>query len=205
MLTIFEIRHGQDEDNANGILNGRRDKPLTPKGIQQANQVAQMLKDLGIHFDAVYTSPLQRARQTANTVASTLELPEPIILEELIERDFGIMTGMPVTSIEDLCSPNIIKTDTICYFLAPAGAETFPTLMYRAHQALASIRTRHTDGNMLLSTHGDIGKMIYAAFYGLRWWEVLNTFHFGNSEVLKLAQGLDPKEAHIFQTQQHNL
>lgn len=46
MLTIYLARHGQDEDNANGILNGQRDNPLTKIGREQAAALARKIKEL---------------------------------------------------------------------------------------------------------------------------------------------------------------
>ena len=63
MGNLFIVRHGQDEDNANLTLNGRRDKPLTELGRQQAKTVATKLKNHQI--DVIYSSPLKRAFETA--------------------------------------------------------------------------------------------------------------------------------------------
>jgi probable phosphoglycerate mutase len=88
MTDIYIARHGQDEDNVQGILNGHRDTPLTPNGKEQANVIANTLLTAGIHFDKVYTSPLQRAYSTAEIITTTLHLPPPTIMDSLIERDF---------------------------------------------------------------------------------------------------------------------
>lgn len=76
-LTIFLTRHGQDEDNAQGILNGRRDKPLTKLGIEQATNLAKDIKKKGISINAIYSSPLIRTFKTATTISNILNLPEP--------------------------------------------------------------------------------------------------------------------------------
>lgn len=89
MLKIYLARHGQDGDNVNGILNGRRDEPLTELGVQQAKNLAIAIKDAGLTFDAVYASPLQRAYKTAETVTDMLGIPKSIVVDDLIERDFG--------------------------------------------------------------------------------------------------------------------
>ena len=204
MLRIYLARHGQDEDNVNGVLNGRRDKPLTQIGIFQAQTLAFSMIDLGLTFDAVYCSPLKRVRQTARISCDNLGIVKPIVLPDLIERDFGIMTGQPIESIPSLSS-DLLVTDTITYFITAEGAETFPSLYNRARRVLAIIRALHSDGSVLLVTHGDIGKMIYAAFYNLEWMKVLSMFHFGNSELLLLEEGLNPEEAHIVKIEQHNL
>lgn len=196
MLKIYLIRHGQNKDNAEGILNGHRDEPLTDIGVKQAHEIAAKITDSGIVFDVVYSSPLQRAYKTAEIVTETVGLPKPKVMPALIERDFGIMTGKPHTQIEALCAPDIIKTDTIVYFLNPEGAETFPQLLSRAKEALAMIRAKHKAGNILLVTHGDFGKMLYAAYYDLDWKEVLHLFHFGNSDLLQLAPESHYADAH---------
>jgi broad specificity phosphatase PhoE len=204
MLKIYLARHGQNKDNAEGILNGHRDEPLTDKGIEQAHEVANKIKDTGIHFDHVYSSPLKRAYHTAEIICNTLGMPKPEILPDLIERDFGVLTGEKQSRIKELCSPDIVETDTITYFLSPKGAETFPQLIQRAHKVLGEVRAKHTDGNILLVTHGDFGKMIYAAYYNLDWMNVLKMFHFGNSELLELSEESSPEETHVFKIQQHN-
>lgn len=110
------------------------------------------------------------------------------------------MTGKLIKEIELLCSPNIIKTEQITYFFSPQGAETFPQLIQRGHKVLNKIITDHQNGNILLVTSGDIGKMIYADYYNLDWKNVLTLFHFGNSDLLLLSQDSSPEEAHIFKT-----
>lgn len=205
MLKIYLARHGQDMDNANGILNGRRNEPLSEKGIGQAKEVALKIKETGISFDHVYSSPLRRANKTAEIITDTLGIKKPEILEDLVEREFGIMTGLPHGKIIEMCSPDIIQSDTITYFLCPKGAETFPQLVERAKKLLNTLKAKHKDENILLVSHGDFGKMIYAAYYNLDWKKVLMMFHFGNSELLELSDESSPEETHVFKIQQHNL
>jgi len=204
MLRIYLARHGQDLDNAHGILNGLRDQPLSDKGIEQAKEVSSRIKETGIRFDHIYTSPLQRAYKTAEIIADTLGAEKPEPLTDLIERDFGTMTGQPQSRIKELCSPDILQTETICYFLNPEGAETFPQLIERAEKLLNMLETKHKDGNILLVTHGDFGKMIYTAYYNLDWMQVLTLFHFGNSELLELSEESRHDETHVFKIIQHN-
>jgi probable phosphoglycerate mutase len=204
MLKIYLARHGQDEDNANGILNGQRDKPLTGIGVSQANQLAEKIKEAGLKFNVIYSSPLQRTFKTAQIISDILNLSEPIKLNDLIERDFGVMTSKKIVDIEKLCAPEILKTNTITYFLTPQGAETFPQLFSRASRVLDFINREYKDGSILLVTSSDIGKMIYAKYYNLDWLEILKMFHFGNSELLLLAQDSKPEDSHVFKIRQYN-
>ena len=204
MLKIYLARHGQNEDNANGILNGHRDMPLTAIGEAQAREVADKIKDAGLRFDAVLSSPLSRALKTAEIISAVNHFTPPTVVDELIERDFGAMTGIEQSRIEELCAPDIIKTDTVTYFLSPDNAETFPDLLDRADRLLARLQQQYTDGSILLVTHGDFGKMIYAKYYHLDWQDVLTLFHFGNSELLVLSPDTAAGEAHVFTILQHN-
>lgn len=204
MARIYVARHGQDEDNAQGILNGRRNTPLTQIGLGQARSLAQHIKDTGLSITKVYSSPLRRAYTTAEIVSEALALPKPEKLDLLIERDFGIMTGKYVQDIEKLCAPDIIKTDTVTYFLSPEGAESFPALLQRSEELLEWLRGNDTTGDILLICHSDIGKMIYATYYQLDWKEVLQQFHFGNSELLMLSEDSRPEDRHSNRVAQHN-
>lgn len=198
------VRHGQDEDNAKGILNGRRNEPLTAKGIEQAHELAKKIKETGVHFDHIYVSPLQRAQKTAAIIVEALGAKSPETLEGLIEREFGVMAGKPQSSIKETCVPDILQTDTVCYFLHQEGAETFPELMDRAQKFLNDLREKHADGNILLVTHSDLGKMLYGAYYHFDWVTILKKFHFGNSEMLELSEESGPEDTHVFRFEQHN-
>lgn len=200
-VEVYIARHGQDEDNVKGILNGHRDFPLTNLGRQQAKELAQAIKNSGLEFDAIYASPLSRARETAEIITRVNNIPQPISLSLLIERDFGIMTGKSVVDIEKLCGKDVIKADIITYFLSPEGAETFPDLITRGNEVLEFVHQKHSSGKVLLVCHGDIGKMIYAAATTKPWREVLTDFHFGNGELIDISGVGD---AHKVRIVQHN-
>ncbi len=198
MLKIYLIRHGQDQDNANNILGGQRDSLLTNNGIKQVEKTAKNIKAKNIKFDKVYSSPLKRARKTAEIITNILGLKKPEIIQALIESNFGIMTGKSHDQIKQFCSPKILKTSEITYFLSPKSAETFPQLIERANELLKIINKKHRKGNILLVTHGDLGKMIYAAYYNLPWKRVLRMFHFNNSDLLLLSKNSETEKINVF-------
>lgn len=198
MLNIYMARHGQDEDNIKGILNGRRDKPLTKTGVNQAKHVGLKILEAKIKFNKIYSSPLQRALKTAETISTITNSPSPIIINDLIEREFGIMTGKQHSDIIKLCSPNILQSRDITYFLNPEGAETFPQLIERGYKIIKKIKNENKEGNILIVTHGDIGKMIYSAFYNLDWQKTLQQFYFGNADLLLLSKNSSPEATHVF-------
>jgi broad specificity phosphatase PhoE len=198
MLSIYIARHGQDEDNAEGLLNGRRDRPLTTKGLAQAEELAHKIKDAKLNFDALYASPLQRAWMTAEAIARVNLTPTIEAYAQLIERDVGIFSGISCVTAAEQCRPNVLETPTGPYILNPEGGETFEMLLERGQQILQTIQSKHQDGNILLVCHGGIGKMIYAAYHNLSWQDVLKQLHFANSDLLLLAQNRAPQESHIF-------
>lgn len=203
-MKIYLARHGQDQDNVNKILNGQRDEPLTELGLAQAVALAEHIKGAGLHFDAVYASPLQRAFKTAEIISDIAGEPKPRMMQGLIERDFGVMTGQPIAKIEEMCAPDIIKADIVTYFLKPEGGESFSDVLVRARHVLDALKGAHAGQSVLLVSHGDLGKMLYAEYYHIPWESVLTDFHFGNSELLLLSEDSPASETHVFSTTQHN-
>src|SRR5512138_1947577 len=96
MNRIYWVRHGENRANLTLEFSHRRvDYSLTPKGILQAQQTAEFLRDQDI--DEVYSSPLRRASETAHIIAAPLDLPM-VILEELREIDVGELEDHPPTA-----------------------------------------------------------------------------------------------------------
>jgi broad specificity phosphatase PhoE len=166
--------------------------------------LAANIREAGIAFEAIYASPLARTLKTAEIVARALDMVPPQVMDDLRERDFGIMTGKPVKDIEELCAPDIVKTNPVIYFVSPAGAEPFPDMLARGARVIDRLKAERSEGNVLLITHGDMGKMLYAAYYGLDWRDVLGMFHLGNCELLLLSSDSKAEESHVFSAEQHN-
>jgi probable phosphoglycerate mutase len=89
---FYYLRHGETEANAAGTIAGSLDVDLTPLGREQARLAAGALATAPI--TAIYTSPLRRARETAQPIAEALGLPVTI-LDEIAERNWGDLEGMP--------------------------------------------------------------------------------------------------------------
>jgi broad specificity phosphatase PhoE len=95
-VPLLLARHGQTLDNANGLILGRRDPPLSAAGRDQAAQLARSLAGAGVAL--IWCSPLLRARQTAVIVGDALGC-EPQVSDDLIESDRGEWEGVPVALI----------------------------------------------------------------------------------------------------------
>lgn len=184
MGKIFIIRHGQDKDNAKDILNGRRNESLTELGKNQAQKTADKLSSYAI--DIIYSSPLKRAMETAQIIATALGIHTVTITNDLVERDFGVLTGTPKADIPKY-SQNILEVNGISYFLDAHGAESFPDLYKRAGAVLKDIQNKHPLQNVLIITHEDAGKMIRAFYYGWTWEEGLKRPNIDNAQVVALT------------------
>jgi 2,3-bisphosphoglycerate-dependent phosphoglycerate mutase len=91
MAYLVLVRHGKSEWNEKGLWTGWRDIPLAPKGIEEAQQTGEQLKD--IRFDYAYTSALIRAKQTLDEILKVTQQTPPITSNQALnERDYGDYT-----------------------------------------------------------------------------------------------------------------
>ncbi|WP_165003872.1 MULTISPECIES: histidine phosphatase family protein [unclassified Enterococcus] len=91
---LYVTRHGETTWNAQGLVCGRADVPLTEKGENQAKELAKKVAELKTPITKIIHSPLQRAKNTAQAVADQLDLPMTVD-ERLVEMDFGDYDGVP--------------------------------------------------------------------------------------------------------------
>lgn len=104
MGKLILIRHGQTEMNANRLYFGRLDPPLNNVGIEQIKNTRE--KFLEYNYDRIYSSPLKRAKETAEICNH--KLFEIEYADELMEIDFGIFEGLTYEEIVEKY-PNEIK------------------------------------------------------------------------------------------------
>jgi broad specificity phosphatase PhoE len=96
-VTLFEkpfyfMRHGETDTNLRGLLAGSLDTDLTPRGVEQARAAARLFAARPV--TAVYSSPLKRARHTAEPIAETLGVPL-VLVPQIAERSWGVLEGEP--------------------------------------------------------------------------------------------------------------
>lgn len=149
---ICVTRHGETDWNITGVLQGWIDVPLNENGRRQASEMAEAFAACG--FSRVWTSPLRRASETADIVASLLGLPAPLRSEGLKERHFGLVQGMSKPDLAVLhpgLHADIMRRD-------PAGrfdeGESLDHFADRIIAALYEIADRHPGERILAMTHG---------------------------------------------------
>ncbi len=146
--TLFLIRHGQTDWNLAGKLQGHADIPLNLTGKEQAQKVAQFLKKKQTALNALYSSDLQRAHQTAQEI-SKLFLLDIILAADLREGHFGKIQGLTNKEIHDLYGP-------FNYQELPELIEAEPRdkVVGRIMNFLLFIAQKHKGEQIAVVTHG---------------------------------------------------
>ena len=91
------VRHGETDWNVERRLQGHTDIELNTSGLEQATQMARALKAMDLRFDVMYTSDLQRARQTAKAIEDLYRVTA-IPVSALRERHLGALQGLSLKS-----------------------------------------------------------------------------------------------------------
>lgn len=145
---ICLIRHGETEWNALGKLQGRTDIPLNETGILQAEECSEFLKT--IQWDVIITSPLKRAKQTAEIINKNLNL-SLIEMKEFVERDYGDAEGM------------LLEERTATFpDKSYSNQEDRLNLNNRVMAGIQEINQRYAESNILLIAHGAVINAILA-------------------------------------------
>ena len=155
------LRHGESLGNAQARWQGQSDYPLTERGRAQAHALAERWKSEHMKFDLVLASPLGRAKETAEIIASTLNVKmdlDPIWLE----RAIGEMEGLTADEVRQKPRPPY----TTPYDSIGGNGEGDWALYLRAGQALHKLLKRSA-GNYLIVSHGGLLNQVMHAVTGL--------------------------------------
>lgn len=154
-MKIYLIRHGETDWNLEQRLQGATDIPLNENGLELARETAQGLKE--VPFDLIYTSPLKRAKQTAEILRGERDIP---LIEEPRIREicFGIYEGYCCSrehyTIPDPAFMNFFVDPG--NYIPPEGGESIEQLCRRTTDFLHEIayNADYADKTILVSSHG---------------------------------------------------
>lgn len=155
------LRHGESIGNAQSRWQGQSDYALTERGRAQARALAERWQSEKMKFDLVISSPLQRARETAEIVAAALDLPteiDPIWLE----RDIGEMEGLTTDEVRQRPQPSYSTP----YHSIGGDGEGDWELFLRAGKALHDL-LRRPAGSYLIVSHGGLLNQLMHAIVGI--------------------------------------
>ncbi|MEO5920281.1 MAG: histidine phosphatase family protein [Pseudolysinimonas sp.] len=154
-MTLAFIRHGQTDWNRDDRLQGSSDIPLNDTGRTQAHDAAVLIGELG--WQVVVSSPLVRARETAQIIADDLGIELGPSYPELVERDYGVLEG-------DSSSDIVARYPNRDY----PGAESLASVVERGRAGLARVAADADGRDTIIVCHGTIIRYTLAALAGRR-------------------------------------
>ena len=154
-MLLYVLRHGVTRWNKLKKVQGTMDIPLAPEGIELAEKTGKALRD--VPFDICFTSPLTRARQTAQCVLGDREIP--VIEDKRIQEiDFGVLEG---TQFKDAQGKIVSREMEIFFedplnFKRPENGENISDILKRTREFWIEKTTdpARADKTVLVSSHG---------------------------------------------------
>lgn len=157
-LSVFVARHGQSESNVNGVYDGTRNSPLTDEGREQVRKASLFF--LKKKIGGIFSSPLGRARESAEIISETIGMPVTII-PAFREMDFGIFQGQSRKSMEELFPDFFLQRSKSphCKLYTPyPSGESYFNVYTRAVSAFAELLA--TRENFVIVGHESVNRII---------------------------------------------
>ncbi len=186
LLHLLLIRHGESEANSEWRMQGRLDSPLTPRGCQQAEAIAARVASEG-RVDVVYSSPLRRALETAQTIGRWTAA-ETVVLPDLINVDIGKATGISWTEFSARWPREAQALREGRPDAAWPGGESRAQLALRAARAMDEITMRHQSGTVVVVSHE--GNLRWSVAHLMRGTSLAHPGHrFSNCAITEVVLG----------------
>ncbi len=163
-MNLYMVRHGQTAASRENRFSGSSDPPLTAAGEAMAQAFARAYASL--KWEATYTSPMLRTRQTADALCRLTGV-EPTIEDGLKEIDYGEWEGLRQEDVRERW-PGAFEhwADDVASRGTPGGETAFEVAS-RAMRVVERIRSRHERGNALIVSHKATLRVITCALLGL--------------------------------------
>jgi len=154
---IFIIRHGETAWNRGQKFRGIYDIPLNENGKQQAKLAAQSLKNIKIH--AAYTSPLSRAKESAEIITRFHSI-SPVIHNGFIDMDYGKWTGKENSEVAKLWPDDHAAWITNPHTVRPPGGTTLKEIFNNSFTAMEELAKRHDGETIAIFSHRVVNKLL---------------------------------------------
>ena len=182
---VLLVRHGQTPTTGK-LLPGRASGlHLADTGIEQANRAAERIAALN-KVDAIYASPLERARETATPIAAARGLKVRID-KGLLECDFGEWTGAELKHLMKLPEWNTVQRAPSTFTFP--GGESFTAMQNRIVGAIDRLRAAHPGGTIVCVSHADPIKAAVAHAMGTHI-DLFQRIVIGTCSVSAIAYGM---------------
>ena len=159
---VVLVRHGQTEWNEARRFQGKTDISLSDVGRRQAQALAERLSSW--RAEAVYSSPLSRALDTARAVAERHGLV-PAVLEELHEVDFAGWEGLSIPGLKEERREDFMRWREDPFFNPPPGAEGWEDIRLRLERAVGKILAG-PETRIVVVSHGGVMRALYSVLVG---------------------------------------
>jgi broad specificity phosphatase PhoE len=163
MTELVLARHGETTWNVENVFRGRADVALNEVGIRQAELLGRYLSSW--KPEAIYSSPLRRALDTANIVASYQKVAVRIA-ENLVDFDYGKWQSLPEQEAKRLYPALVTEWHNNPHKIRMPGGEGLEDVRRRAVELVDGILSRH-QGNVLLVSHRVVLKVLICHLLGL--------------------------------------
>jgi probable phosphomutase (TIGR03848 family) len=151
LTTLLLVRHGNTSTTGKLLPGRAAGLHLADSGVSQAQRAGERIAELE-RVDAIYTSPLERARETAAPIAKATGL-KPKVERGLVECDFGDWTGQELAKLMKLPEWRTVQRAPST-FRFPNG-ESFSEMQLRIVSALDRLRVKHAGGTVVCVSHAD--------------------------------------------------
>lgn len=172
MTKIYLVRHGQTAWNKEEIFRGRTDIPLNETGIREAELAAEHFRGMEVH--AIYSSPLLRAFQTAEKIATVCHC-KVIPLQGIIDMSFGVWEGQSLQAVREGDRERYRQWKEEPHRVQIPGGETLDEVRHRSMAALEKIVESHPARTVILVSHRVVNKVILCGILGLdnsHFWQI---------------------------------
>lgn len=147
MTKVCLIRHGQTDWNLNNIIQGQEDIRINKTGAMQAEEAAEYLSS--DNWDVIISSPLIRAKMTAEIIADKLGLKEIVVVNDFIERNWGAATGLERNAVKSKYPNEDVP-----------GVEPWEELANRGMKALNNVVKNYKNKRIIIVSHGALIRTI---------------------------------------------
>lgn len=202
---MYLVRHGETQSNLERVFQGHIDTHLTERGVEQAQCVGEWLNSM--NFDAMYSSDLARAANTARAVASSRNGAEIVFDKDLREMHYGVLQGVPIADFAKVLEPYGVASEWgngafSVKGVAPPGGESIRSLRNRVTRFVARVEAEfppEEQHSVLVVTHGGFLRVMMTVLLELPT-RKRHAFSFDNCSVTKVSRepGLTRLEYHNF-------
>lgn len=151
MTELYLVRHGETDWNAARRIQGSTDIPLNDRGREQARRTGRLLSSRT--WDAIFSSPLSRALETAEIIAEETGLPAPDLMEAVVERNYGAAEGLDFRTLDERYPEGV----------PVPGRESRRQVTERVLPALLDLARRRHGQHLVVTTHGGVIRAVINA------------------------------------------